>query len=476
MALTPEEETELAQLEADAPAAGLSSDEEKELAQLETSVGQPAPESKLKQLGRAALESLPVAGSVLGGTVGLASPVPGGALIGAGLGAAGGKSLENAGKAYFFPEEAPKNLQEGLVSTAKEIPIGVTGEMGGQIIGKGISALFSKAASKANTAAVDSAGFMKRDYVKAYKRGGEDRLQEIGGMMNTHTLQDGTPLLSGGDTYKDTAAKLAKYKSEVGSKLSALYQQAEAKMGELATSGNPFVKDDIVAAQINPQQIIDEATSGIQKQFKGKMGSSSAMKTLEADLADIKQNGELIDIAKATEIKHDIDTAINYDKKFSEFPMAQKMLKKVRDSFATAIEKQLDAVDKYLPGEMASSLRNLNHTYGMTAEAAPIALKKAAGEAANVAPSLRETIVGGAGMAAGIASAHSVEDAILRAGLGAGAGVGMNLARTYGNPIEARALYRMGQLPQTFKPVSQALPVIQRAVGYTGIEKLFGGR
>lgn len=89
----------------------------------------------LEGVGRAALKSLPIAGGMFGGAVGLASSGPVGAVAGAGLGAAGGKALEQAGEAYFFGE-GPKSRLQQFKEIGMEGLAGAAGEGAGQIVSK----------------------------------------------------------------------------------------------------------------------------------------------------------------------------------------------------------------------------------------------------------------------------------------------------------------------------------------------------
>lgn len=90
------------------------------------------------------LNALPTAGMIGGGAAagaaGFALPVPGGAAvgtaIGSGLGAAGGEALKNLGEKYILGED--KTRAEIYGNPAKGFVDGVSAEMGGQVIGKGI--------------------------------------------------------------------------------------------------------------------------------------------------------------------------------------------------------------------------------------------------------------------------------------------------------------------------------------------------
>ena len=112
-----------------------------------------------KGLGESVKEQLPAIGGVIGGAAGFLSPLPGGAAIGAGLGAAGGKSLQGiVGKSPKTRKELYGGLLESGVS-------GAAAEMGGRVLGPAIKAAakplgkavktLAATASKTNKKAMD---------------------------------------------------------------------------------------------------------------------------------------------------------------------------------------------------------------------------------------------------------------------------------------------------------------------------------
>ena len=124
---------------------------------------QQPPESFGKGLLRGTLKALPMAGSLIGGaiggTAGLASPIPGGAALGAvggsGLGAVAGTSLQQAGESLLFNEK-PASREEQLKELGSQGLSGLTAEMGGQSIGPLLSAgkrLLGRGSSKATSSA-----------------------------------------------------------------------------------------------------------------------------------------------------------------------------------------------------------------------------------------------------------------------------------------------------------------------------------
>ena len=81
-----------------------------------------------------------IAGGVMGGVVGAASPIPGGALIGAGLGTAMGSQVANIAE-QAAGERQPGTIPQEATRVATDIVMGAGAEAGGQVISKGINAI-----------------------------------------------------------------------------------------------------------------------------------------------------------------------------------------------------------------------------------------------------------------------------------------------------------------------------------------------
>lgn len=102
------------------------------------------------------LDALPTAGMIAGGIMGTPADVvagPLGNVVGAGIGTSVGQTLKNAGERFILGKEKPNS--EVLMDAAKAVPLGMAGEMGGQILGKGLSAA---ASTKIGQAAISKLG------------------------------------------------------------------------------------------------------------------------------------------------------------------------------------------------------------------------------------------------------------------------------------------------------------------------------
>ncbi len=91
-----------------------------------------------QNVSKGLINALPAAGGIGGGIAG-AAVGPVGAVGGAGLGYGGGEALKNSIYSALGSKEAPQTSEEALAGPIKAIPTGMAAEMGGQVIGAGVS-------------------------------------------------------------------------------------------------------------------------------------------------------------------------------------------------------------------------------------------------------------------------------------------------------------------------------------------------
>jgi hypothetical protein len=93
-------------------------------------------------LGRGATDALPVAGMMGGGLLGSAAAPVAGSLAGAGLGYAGGEEAKGLLNHYLFGDELPDAAPTAQAArVGANVLEGVAGEMGGQVLNKGLGLL-----------------------------------------------------------------------------------------------------------------------------------------------------------------------------------------------------------------------------------------------------------------------------------------------------------------------------------------------
>lgn len=103
----------------------------------------------MKEAAKSVIGALPETGAAVGGGLGFLSPIPGGAMIGAGTGSALGQIAKQGLQSQFFPEEAPQTTKEALIKPLAEGAKGAAFEGVGQMAAKGLSAVAKASFPKA---------------------------------------------------------------------------------------------------------------------------------------------------------------------------------------------------------------------------------------------------------------------------------------------------------------------------------------
>jgi hypothetical protein len=136
---------------------GLSESEELEMLELEEQehlanqmpIAATPQESWGKQIARGAIDTLPAIGAVGGAVIGTGAGIPSGpgaiatGVGGSALGYAGGVELADLAKQYLLGDKPTANIAHQPLETAKRVGgnlmTGATAEMGGQVLGKGVT-------------------------------------------------------------------------------------------------------------------------------------------------------------------------------------------------------------------------------------------------------------------------------------------------------------------------------------------------
>lgn len=381
-------------------------------------------------LKRGAIEAIPLAGGLAGGAIG-SSAGPVGAVVGAGLGSGAGKSLQNALKAKFYPEEAPKSLSEGLQSVAKEAALGAVGEGTGQVLGKAATGLGKYAVKKlsdmSDVKAIKAAGAMLKDMRQIY---GANKVEELAKTLRENEIV--TPLSTFEDVY-NRSSSLAK---KTGLELDDIYNNIKTSTEKIKAI------DD---AGFKPVSDSDAILSEFKKEFKGKVGYSTALKKLEGYLDDIAANGDDITPSKAREIRQDVDNNIKYEARFNterDWPLVQKGLHQLRTFINKKILDQADLVASLTDSNAGEELRRLNKLSSNLSDIVSIAKDRKSREAANQTFGLSEKLAAGSGASAGAYTGFQVggiPGAITGFFTGATTGLIAKAIRTYGNPAVSEA-------------------------------------
>lgn len=292
---------------------------------------------------RGALQALPTAGAIAGGTMGLASPIPGGAFVGSGLGAAAGKALENFGEKLLGDEKTYTEAAADPVVAGIE---GVTAEMGGQAV----APILSKGAKYISRGARDVAEKLASRRLGA-ERGsinklGAKNVQEAGAYALDNELFG--PLSSTDD--------IIKRNNEIKTSAMNARKSAYAEI------------DDAKASLFNP---LDVATK-VERKVVGNLDRSyddtkELISKLEPEINNILSRGDgNISMSKAQELVANLGKKAKFDSSRSNEAnqLAQDVYFTVRDAINESAEKASSSVN------LGDAVRRANRTFssGKTAE------------------------------------------------------------------------------------------------------------
>lgn len=265
------------------------------------------------------LEALPMvgglAGSVIGGGAGFASPIPGGLAMwsagGAGLGSIAGENLKKLGEKYLLGEDGPKTREEYYGDLGKAGLVGIMSEMGGQIIAVPLGKLGQslvryyknlKISPKANVEQIKEAskrlGF---DPTKAMLTE-SPTIQKLESSLSQSPRFTATPQreayekVQGG--LRRASEKLESYRTgdsgyELGTKLkTGLQKEVEMARSPVSELYNDINKD---LFNIKLQQPIINKNVGVLKRdssFAGQEGTSFLNK-IKSEISELKTVGDL---------------------------------------------------------------------------------------------------------------------------------------------------------------------------------------
>lgn len=329
-------DADMLKLEAETPKSkGFISDED--MLKLETE-SQPKEEPMLRQLGRAAIESLPIVGSLVGGVAAGAGTLGTGAVVGGGLGYAAGKELEGLAKQYLLGEEAQSVKPLDQVSrVAGNVAEGLTAEMGGQILGKGIEVAapyVKKAVSKtgevlgtaAEKFAVNATGATGSQAAKFEKGAGRELLDR--------------GIVRAGDTAENIAKRAGKAKDIAVSMLDDVLKNLDEK-GVIA----------------NVENVVKELETTVAE-LKATPGNESVIKQIQNQIDTLYERGaSSLPVSVGEQAKRNFQSQVNY---FS--PEAEK---KGATHVAEAFRKESERAALEASPELASKFTEAKKTYGL---------------------------------------------------------------------------------------------------------------
>lgn len=342
-----------------------------------------------ERIARGALRALPAAGAMFGGATGTILGMPAGpgaiatGVAGAGLGMAAGESLKNIGEHFIFGDE--KTRSDIYAGPAKAALDGVTAEMGGQVIGKGLEvaapyikrgaeAVGDKTKTLANRFGARALG-AERGTIKKL---GAEKVDELG----RYALDEGllSPLASTDDVIARNAAKQAEGAAKMNQVYSAIDDAGESTFNPLNVAGK-----------------VDESIGGFYRSPINRGETNQLENTLESILMRGDKN---IPLTEAQALKQELGKVANWQNKVTisdKERMAREAYGIVSKAIDDAAESGAAAIGKE---GLEDVLKQGKQLYGNSKGAEELLTNKLAREQGNKLLGITDWGVLGAGSAA----------------------------------------------------------------------------
>lgn len=273
--------------------------------------------STLQSIGKGFVDQLPLAGALVGGTLGAttagAASMGTGALaggtIGASLGAGAGQTLKNLINSFISPEEAPKDLKESALSVGGAMVTGAASEFGGTVISKGIGSAVKGTAKVLEKGSKAAQKTVVGNMEKVLEKSGGKKLVD-----NTLDLLDDEAILSTPSTLRKVTERVEKLRSNTGEALEATYQKLD-KVVDIKNTSNrlqekvvPVMEEAYLSSKLNlsksdkarigrilrdhfePNEVISfQKVARVARTLEGKIydrATSSAERTLSEKLGN----------------------------------------------------------------------------------------------------------------------------------------------------------------------------------------------
>jgi hypothetical protein len=342
----------------------------------------------LERYARGTLNALPAAGAMFGGAAGTMLGIPSGpgaiatGLAGAGLGAAGGEALKNIGEHFLGDEQSRKEIYGGPAKAALD---GVTYEMGGQVLSKGVGMAADAAAPYVQKTGEGARNLAKKFGARALgaergtiKKLGADKVDELG----AYALDEGllSPLASTDDLITRNAANQAK---------------GGAMMDEVYTT-----IDDAGKSTFNPQKAAEQVNEEVGSFWRSPINRGETNQ-LENTLESILMRGEgNIPIKEAQALKQELGKVANWKNNLS-ITDKERMARDAYGIVSSQIDEAVELGAKEIGSEgLLNTLKEGKRLYGNSKGAQVLLENKNAAEVGNKMFGLTDTIAGTGAMGA----------------------------------------------------------------------------
>jgi hypothetical protein len=362
------------------------------------------------------LGSVPLMGAGMA-KAGLSLAKPAAGLIGRlGQGAISGaaqSALYNPGDVEGVVD--PLQVSERVNNAKTGAIFGAAGQGVGEVAGKAVGKLkeIPKKLEKAGySKALKSAGAMLKDFRAAANRG---RIDDLGKEM----VEEG--MVYPGASFDDVRDIAAGKVDEVGSKIGQIY-------------------DKIGMMPQNPTELGNKLTQSVAKNLP-KLNKEGYANTMKEIVDEIVADPSVLsgDVRELNKIISNLDDRINWSKQTNQMPELQKGYVALRNTLR-------EEINNIAERSGSKELAELNRKYGRLVEIRNIAKDRVLRDESNRMFGLTDTILGGAGLAAGLAGGELDGEGLLKSGLiGLGSAGLSKLGRTYGPAVMTKGLIGAGK-------------------------------
>lgn len=267
-------------------------------------------------------------------------------------------------------------------------------------------------------------------------------------------------LVRGGDNILDVAEKTNRFQEQAGKKIGDIYDDLAQKFGD-PNFLNKLPKPqrlEAIKTNFRPKQMAQEFLDEATAKWTGKRGGQAALGRVQTEVDDLMKNKGLLGIKEVHDFRIALDKAIKFEK---DEPV-QQGLKDFRNFLNKKIENRINFLDKVEGSTKTKALKAANEEYSNIAKINKFVANKVSAEKANNFFGLPDYIIAGGGLAGGLASGAtgddaSVEKALSRGLIGLGAGLASRGARKLGAPLVMGGAEKLGGL---LKGPAQLIPNI----------------
>lgn len=301
---------------------------------------------------------------------------------------------------------------------------------GASTVAKGITNLPQSMQAKAEERTFKASGAMLKDYRKAVKNGGPERIHEIGRFM----MDNG--LAKPGMSVSDTAEASGALKSKIGEALGDAYDRAASSLKGATVPG----------ANLEPQKLADEFLNEYKAAQKGVPGGGSRIRSVQTVLDDLAQLPGDGGFKAVNNFRESLDKLVfAHDRTPGTLPETKQGLADLRSWLDQRVDGAISAVDRATGGQVSQELPGLNREYGLAKEVAKISEDQTLRQNAKNFFSPTDYASAATGAIGGAATGDNLHDKVRNAAIGATLGVVHKVGKTYGTPLVSSALDKTGK-------------------------------